>query len=307
MRDSMRGTTVTTTFTLLGTGAAEGVPCYGCSCENCELAAKDPRYRRRQTANLLQVGDDFYLFDCGYDLVGAGTMGKDVPLRGIFLTHSHPDHILGLPSLLPGGRIPLYFAFPTSLHNDDPGLGMDMLRIIFGYAQRFDAGFELVELEDFQTLELGKLRVTPVKLHHPTSEPFRPGSSGFFVETPDGNIAYLVDTRGLPPETLEFFGRRRVDLAVVDATYPAGTEVQERGHNDVDEALAVLRALSPRVGVLTHIQHLNLPPAKLEEYVLRKSEGWGIEVKVGLDGMRLNLSPRKLSQEEILFDCLENT
>ena len=54
-------------FVLLGTGAAEGVPCYGCSCPNCELAVREPRYRRRRAANFLQVEGDFYLFDCGYD------------------------------------------------------------------------------------------------------------------------------------------------------------------------------------------------------------------------------------------------
>ncbi|HIC94023.1 MAG TPA: MBL fold metallo-hydrolase [Anaerolineae bacterium] len=280
---------MSTQFVLLGTGAAEGVPCYGCSCQNCELAARDARYRRRRAANLLQVEGDFYLFDCGYDLVGAGMMDKDTPLRGVFLTHPHPDHVLGLPALLPGGRMPLYLAFPNPLRSDDPGLGMDMLRVLFRYTRRLDVSFELVELRDFQALELGKLRVTPVRLHHPTPEPFRPGSSGFFIETPEGNVAYLLDTRGLPPETLEFFQGREVDMAVIDATYPPGTQEQERGHNDVDEALAALRSLRPQVGVLTHIWHLNLTPSELEDYVLRRSEGWGFEVKVGRDGMRLTL------------------
>lgn len=288
----MRGTIVTTTFTLLGTGAAEGAPCYGCSCRNCEQAARDPRYRRRQAANLLQVEGDFYLFDCGYDLIGMGTMSKDVPLRGIFLTHSHPDHILGLPSFFRAGKLPLYFTFPDPLHSDDPGLDMLLAKMIFDYSQRHSSGFELVELEDFQTLELGELRVTPVKLHHPTSGPFRPGSSGYFIETPDGNVAYLVDTRGLLPETLEFFGHREVDLAIVDATYPPRARQQERGHNDVDEALATLKTLSPRAGVLTHIQHLNMGHSELVDYVLQKSAGWGIEIEVGLDRMCLTVGGR---------------
>ena len=290
MRDSMRRTTVTTTFTLLGTGAAEGVPCYGCSCKNCEQAARDPRYRRRQAANLLQVEGDFYLFDCGYDLVGVGTMSKDVPLRGIFLTHSHPDHILGLPSFIRAGKLPLYFTFPNPLHSDDPGLGMVLAKIIFDYSQRPGSGFELVEMDDFQTLDLEKLLVTPVRLHHPVaSGPFRSGSSGYFIETSDGSVAYLVDTKGLPPETLEFFGHREVDLAIVDATYPPRAREQERGHNDVDEALATLKALSPRVGVLTHIQHLNMGHSELVDYILQKSEGWGMEIEVGLDGICLTV------------------
>lgn len=84
-------------LTLLGTGSP--VP--------------DPA--RRGPSQVVAVGDDLLLVDCGsgalHRLVEAGYAGADglvhrpVPLRRIALTHLHSDHVTGLPDLLWGGWI----------------------------------------------------------------------------------------------------------------------------------------------------------------------------------------------------------
>ena len=45
-------------LTFLGTGAAEGIPCFGCGCPRCEAARHGSEKDRRQRTALLVAGTD---------------------------------------------------------------------------------------------------------------------------------------------------------------------------------------------------------------------------------------------------------
>ena len=88
--------------TFLGTGAAGGVPLYGCDCPACARARRDPAHQRRPCSALLESGDDRILVDAGLtDLHQRFPAGS---LSTILLTHFHTDHAGGLQHF-PGAEI----------------------------------------------------------------------------------------------------------------------------------------------------------------------------------------------------------
>lgn len=75
-------------LTFLGTGAAGGVPLYGCDCRACARARCDPQYIRRPCSALIESGDTRILIDEGLtDLHERFPSGM---LSAIVLTHSGP-------------------------------------------------------------------------------------------------------------------------------------------------------------------------------------------------------------------------
>lgn len=94
-------------ITFLGTGAAGGVPLYGCRCEACTLAMENPALRRAPCSALIETGDTRILIDGG--LMDLHTRFAPGELDAILLTHFHPDHVQGLFHLRwgRGPRIPV--------------------------------------------------------------------------------------------------------------------------------------------------------------------------------------------------------
>jgi phosphoribosyl 1,2-cyclic phosphate phosphodiesterase len=77
---------------------------------------------------------------------------------------------------------------------------------------------------------------------------------GYLIEPATRRLAYLTDTVGLPPESEACLKPHRLDLLVLDCTFPPQT-VAPRNHNDVTHALQIVAALSPDRTLFTHIGH----------------------------------------------------
>jgi len=219
-------------LTLLGTGNAAGMPLYGCDCEHCLLARTNVDLQRSPCSALLQAGNKTYLLDAGqvnlHEKYPAGT------LDGVFLTHFHPDHVQGLFHLRwgIGSKIPV-FTPPDSEGCAD----------LYKHAGILD----FLPQRKFDDFELDALKVTPVPLIH--SKP----TFGYLFEHARTRIAYLTDTKGLPPKTQALLAEQKLDLLVIDCSFVPGSEKQ--GHNNVDDVLEIDKVLQPKRVVLTHIGH----------------------------------------------------
>jgi len=96
---------------VLGTAQDGGFPHAACDCHRCSLARRDPRVQRRVASLAVIVPPKVYLIDASPDVRqqiaalsdvrdrpdGAAGGGVDrAPVDGIFLTHAHIGHYLGL-------------------------------------------------------------------------------------------------------------------------------------------------------------------------------------------------------------------
>ncbi|MGD8783568.1 MAG: phosphonate metabolism protein PhnP [Thioalkalispiraceae bacterium] len=219
-------------LTLLGSGNAAGMPVYGCDCMQCTRAINDKSYRRETACALLESGNSSYLLDAG--LMGIHDRFPPGHLAGIFLTHFHADHVQGLFELRWGKKIkiPVYCP-PDSQGCDDlfkhPGI------------------LDFITLKKFKSFQLGDVRVTPLPLIHSKV------TFGYVFEKGSQRVAYLTDTKGLPPRSMKYLADNPLDTLVIDTSFPPA--IQTPGHNNLNDTLAIHQQLNPKQTVLTHIGH----------------------------------------------------
>lgn len=220
--------------TLLGTGAAGGVPLYGCTCPACTAARHDPARVRQPCSALVEDGATRVLIDAG--LTDLHTRFAPGSLTAIVLTHFHPDHVQGLFHLRWGVGVPIPVYGPPDAEGcadlyKHPGL------------LRFE------RLAKFEPRHIGTLTLTPVPLVH--SKP----TFGLALANRQGQrFAYLTDTVGLPPATAAFLRDWQPDALALDCSHPP-QPAPPRGHNDWPQALADIAHVRPRRAWLTHISH----------------------------------------------------
>lgn len=268
------------TLRFLGTGAAEPVPTPGCTCANCAHARTDISARRAQSGILLTHDDRQYVVDCGPAAVVLPQWSDEATLGGVFISHLHPDHALGLYSLRWTKQDQ---AVPTFLPPDaggptGTGLGHEMVEI------ENWLNLEPTNLEFFSDLTIGDLRVRTLQLQHGNTP-----TQGFLFELDGVKIAYLIDGKGLPDRSRAVLAEcGQLDCAIVDATYRPGT-VDTR-HNTVDEAVELGRQIGARLVLLTHVGHHNLAKPELEALVASLAERYdGQRFMCAHDGLTLKL------------------
>jgi glyoxylase-like metal-dependent hydrolase (beta-lactamase superfamily II) len=120
------------------------------------------------------------------DLVGK----YDAPVAGVLLTHTHIDHVLGLPDLDPA--VPVY-AGPGELEET----GLQALAMRSTYRALFD-GRALSDLDPARAVALGDLRgwdlVGDGSIWAIASPGHTPGSTAYLARTPEGPVLAVGDT-----------------------------------------------------------------------------------------------------------------
>lgn len=240
--------------TFLGTGTSYGVPQLGCDCAVC--TSTNERNKRLRSSVLVEHDGTTVLIDTTPDLRAQLLRANVRRLDAILWTHWHNDHVIGLDDVRPlsdaQGYIP-GFAGAQTLEN---------LRHGFGYVfveGREHGGFPRVaarEIEAFQSLEIGALRVTPLPIQHGRHAIFAyrfeakqnqapaPGAS-----TRAPVFVYATDCSAIPDQSRELMSG--ADLLVLGAL----RHREHPAHFTVQEALAETQSLQPRRALFTHIAH----------------------------------------------------
>lgn len=246
-------------LTFLGTGSTSAPPLYGCDCPVCLAARANPQHKRRPASALVEADGERLLLDAGVcDLSERFPPGS---FDAFLLTHFHPDHVQGLFPLRwgVGETIPAYCP-PDSEGCADlfkhPGL-LDFRRV-----------------HKFESFSVGNIRITPVPLIH--SKP----TLGYCLEYGATRIAYLTDTAGLPPASLEFLRQWQPSAMVLDCSFPP-REIPSKNHCDLTVALQLIHAVSPKHAWLTHIGH------ELDLWLRDNAASLPGNVSVARDGMTI--------------------
>ncbi len=240
-----------------GRGIAQERPAPAAGTEILLLGTKggpDLSRDRSEPATLLIVDGRPYLIDCGIGtmrrLLAAGVPSQDI--RTIFLTHDHPDHVLGLADVMAndlngleptGGRAT---AGTFAIYGPPPAAALvaaawSFVRIAYGVfaAERLGGGIRgdpfrvHVIARDGLVYQDDRIRVTAAENTHyrlmPAQDRKRMKSYAYRFQTPYGVIVFTGDTG--PSEAV--------------ARLAAGADVLVSEVEDLD---AITRAVQPRPG-----------------------------------------------------------
>lgn len=218
----------------LGTGTSTGVPQIGCTCPVC--ISTDIHDKRLRASAIVSVGDKNLLIDCGPDfrqqIINAGAP----ELEAALLTHSHYDHVGGIDDLRPycytkEDGFPLYCRHDVAedIRN----------RVPYCFRQHLYPGvptFNITEIDD-KPFEVAGIMVTPLPVIH-----YKLPIVGFRI----GKLAYITDAKTIPDATFELM--HNTDTLVINAL----RRKDHISHMTLDEALAAIGRIKPRVTYLTH-------------------------------------------------------
>lgn len=242
-------------LTFLGTGAAGGVPLWGCACAVCSRARIDVSYSRRPNCAVIEAGDTRLLLDAG--VMDVAERFPSGALSAVLITHFHADHVQGLFHLRWGfGKLEVFAPHDSEGCADlykNPG------------------PLKFNHLSKFETFNVGEVRITPVPLVH--SKP----TLGYCIEYKGARLAYLTDTRELPPSTASFLTEWQPHTICLDCTYPPGIEGR-RNHFDLPEVIAISEVFPDSNIVLMHIGH------RLDEWLMDHPEELTGRLVLGRDG-----------------------
>ncbi len=225
-------------ITFLGTGTSQGIPVIGSKHPVC--LSTDLKDRRLRSSVMIEWDGFYYIIDCGPDF-RQQLLANQVPqIDGIFFTHEHTDHIIGLDDIRPfyfkQGDIPLY-AHP---------------RVLAALEKRFDYIFKTkdkypgapsvaVHTLSGDAFQINQHRVTPIKVCHGKLPVY-----GFRL----GDFVYITDAKTIPEEELKKLTHTKV--LVVNAL----RHKPHHSHFNLEEALSFIKRINPEKAYLTHISHL---------------------------------------------------
>jgi phosphoribosyl 1,2-cyclic phosphate phosphodiesterase len=225
--------------TFLGTGTSTGVPVVGCHCRVC--TSPHPYNQRLRQSVLIEEREKYFLIDTTPDL-RLQLLRHPIPrLDFILFTHSHSDHLMGLDDIRP-----FNFRQRETLPAFANAMTVKAIRRAFSYiwdaSSQIGGGkpqLELIEVDAPFTQE--GIRITPIPVDHGDWTIL-----GFRI----GNFAYVTDTNGVPPASMQLL--QGVEVLALDGLRPGP---RHPTHFIVSEAVACAQQIAPRETWLIHLTH----------------------------------------------------
>ncbi len=257
-------------LTFLGTGTSQGVPVIGCRCEVCQSA--DERDQRLRTSAMVECEDCRIIIDAGPDFRQQMLRTGARAIDAILLTHEHKDHTGGLDDVRAFNFVDFPIIRVVNIFANTQTAAAIKKDYDYAFADNKYIGAPEMRLHTIDTtapFEVKGHEIIPINGRH---------SERFFVTGYRiGPLAYMTDFKELLDGEEEKL--QGIDTLVVNALRFR----EHHSHFNVEEALALINRIKPRVAYLTHMSHeigLHAETAeKLPEGVFLGYDGLSIEIK----------------------------
>jgi phosphoribosyl 1,2-cyclic phosphodiesterase len=250
----------------------------------------------------LQSGDTVIIFDAGSGIRGLGTHLMESKFRQgagtvhLFLSHTHWDHIQGLPFFLPayvpGNRIVVYSPHPDI----EQRLRAQQTAPYFPVSlEAMKADIEFSSISEGDKTTIDGLTISSIRLKHPNA------SFGYRVENQEASFVYATDTvlNNLSGPDMDkymaFFSHAKV--AVFDAQYTVkeATSKEDWGHSSPFTGVDI--ALRARIQTLVLFHHeptydddtLHEIFQKTRQYLESKQQDQTCHVLMAYEGLQLTV------------------
>jgi phosphoribosyl 1,2-cyclic phosphate phosphodiesterase len=224
-------------ITFLGTGTSQGVPIIGCQCPVCK--SEDGRDKRLRSSVLIAHKVSQFIIDVGPDFRQQMLRENVRKLDFVLLTHGHKDHTGGLDDIRAFNYLnnkamdtyanqqtcdalvkDFYYIFDG---NDYPGIPKLELHVVGGEA------FTVNDIE-----------IQPITVRH-----YDMDILGYRID----DFAYITDAKQIAQEELDKL--KNLNVLVINALRIK----KHYSHFNLEEALHIVKYLSPKHVYFTHIGH----------------------------------------------------
>lgn len=251
-------------ITFLGTGTSQGVPVITCNCDTC--LSDDSRDKRLRSSVLIETQGLTFIIDTGPDFRQQMLREHVKKLDAVIFTHEHKDHIAGLDDIRAYN-----FMQKCAMEVYARASVNRVIKKEFNYAfgtHKYPGTPEIIQHNITNKLFIIKgVEFLPVEAMHYFLKIF-----GYRI----GEFAYLTDASDIAlKEKKKLTG---LDVLVVNAL----RSKKHYSHYNLEQALALIKELSPQRAFLTHVSHMMGKHADIEKLLPEN-------VHFAYDGLKISI------------------
>lgn len=237
-----------------------------CPKDVCRASLHDKKHRRTRSSILIQNGNKTLLVDISADFRYQMLRESVKSIDAVLLTHSHADHIGGIPDIRSYTTDKTLTLYGSSETIESVQLSY---RYIFDPHVCIGGGIPKIVLSEIaDRIKLCSLDITPISVNHGSLD----GALGFRI----GDLAYIPDIKSISDSELTKIAGIKILILNCLRTSP-----QHSTHLTMAESTALARKIAPEKCYFIHMCHdihYEQDSVNLESWMTFSYDGLTIEL-----------------------------